>query len=717
MNFFPGLFSRVLGFLRNMQAALGLRRTPMIFQVEQAECGLICLAMVAGYYGRGVDLTGLRHRYGISQRGATLRTLLHLSLDMGLDADAVQFESQELDELQPPFIAHFQSGHFVVVTTVKKHIIHFNDPALGQRVLSRSEFIKQASGYGLIVRDAIDGRAVTSPAQHFNLLTLLKRPGVLFSIVAFSVVSAIVAQLALLVIPLILRLLFDQSSFDVENLGVNALWIAGPALGFHALFSWFRNHASQSLQSRLSKELHLGVFAHLMRLPLSYFLRRNIDSLFSRLESVSYLKNVVSGTMVSSLLDGVIGIVISLLALYVFGPVAIVLFITIPIYAISSLLSAKPLQYKMREALYSDARLKASLTSLLHGIEAIKNFRAEKSVSKRWHDEFKNAEKSRDAVAMVRIRLESFYAVVFSLDLAIVIIGGAYLLVRGDLTPGAYSGLIFLRMVLSQSMRGFFSRIVELVNIREHLYFLSDILLTPAAQSSAPVAENGVAPPDIVLRDVEFRYSAHTPPVLSEINMDIKSGEFLALIGPSGGGKSTLLKLLLGIEEPSCGQINYVDMPKDTSPRVAAVMQNDQLLPGTILENITLFETEPDLEQARLAARLACIDDDIMSLPMRYDSYVGQVAKAFSGGQVQRILLARALYAQPSILILDEATSHLDPETEARVEENLARLDCTRIAVSHHAQIVNHADRVFKIEGGQLLAWEKRKEFELVSNA
>ena len=681
-------------------------RVPFVPQMEAVECGAACLAMVLGAHGRHRPLVELRQACGVSRDGANALALLRAAREEGLEAEAVRVEAEHLGDLPVPAILHWNFNHFLVLERVTASGAVVVDPALGRRKVSREELDRAFTGVGLAFAPAEGFQ--TLPKRRPSLgryreLLRSARP----HLIQLLVVS-LMLQLLGLVFPMANQILLDRVLAPKQE-----PWLWGLAFGLGTatvakiLLTLVRSWVIQGLQTRLDLDLLSGFLGHLLRLPLAFFLQRTPGDLQQRVQSNVQLRALFTSRSVSALLDAFL--LVGYAALMVaYQPKLGALVLAFGAIRVAVLWIQMDLnQQSMAAEMAAGGREGGALVEAFSSLETLKASGAEGHMARRTADRL--VERINAGLLRRQLDLLAGQASVLVQGLAgaAVLWVGGNLVVEERMTVGVYAAFIALQSLFLGPLESLLSAAGQLQFVGNHLMRLDDVLDTPPEPTGeqAPGRLAGA----IAIEGVSFAYSPGGPPVLQDITVDIRSGEKVALVGPTGAGKSTLARLMLGMHVPSMGGIRFdgrdlrdLDLPS-LRRQMGVVLQDTFLFDATVRANLSL--NDPSLPEARLvwAARMACIWDVIEGLPQGLDSRIGENGNLLSGGQRQRLSLARALAHEPSILLLDEATSALDLETEARLHANLASLGCTRILIAHRLATVRDADRILVVDGGRIV--------------
>jgi ATP-binding cassette subfamily B protein RaxB len=673
-------------------------------QTEAAECGLVCLAMVASYHGHKIDLNTLRRRHPVSLNGVTLRALIQVASHLHLLCRPLRCELEDLRNLRRPAILHWDMSHFVVLGTVTRTGIVVHDPASGEQSYEFAEASKHLTGIALELTPA-EGFTVRDERVRLPLSvfwTQLAGSGhALVQVLALSVVLQALALTA----PFYMQLTVDEviARGDVDLLFVLALGF-GLLVLIRTATTAVRSLIILSMQNVLHFHLGARLFRHLIRLPLSFFEKRHIGDVLSRFSSLQPIRNLLAEGLVSALLDGTMAAV-TLVMIFVYSfQLALVVVTAFLLYAALRLALYRVIWQRTEATIQAQAQENSTFIESVRAIQSLKLFNRESEREGQWLNRYSDVVAANVHLGRAKITFSTMNDAIFGLENVITIYLAATLALNNVLTVG----MIFAFMSYKQS---FTDRAVQLIEkaldfriLGLHLERLSDIALTPVERGhEQPIAYAREIQGRIELKNVCFRYSENDAYVLEDVSFKIAPGEFVNIMGPSGGGKSTLVKVMLGLLEPSAGEVLIDGIPLSASSKrayreqVGALMQDDQLLSGSIADNICFFDPNFDQNRMIACAQLAGIHQEIMAMPMTYNSLVGDMGSSLSGGQKQRLMLARALYRRPRILFLDEGTAHLDIENEQHINRSLRGMPMTRISVAHRPDISVGADRVIRI--------------------
>lgn len=686
----------------------GGRRTPMVRQSEAAECGLACLAMVASHHGFHVDLTMLRRRFGHSLKGATLRSLIQVAEKIGFAGRPLRAEVHDLAKIGLPAVLHFDLNHFVVLTKIKRGLsgqrYRIHDPALGAQWIDADEMSRRFTG---IVLELIKTQAF-APAAHkvpLRIGQLWSRMTGLWPSLGQVIILSIVLQIIALGAPFYMQLAVDSAipAFDVDLLKMLAIGFGGLAL-ISFVTSWLRSLILVSFGNALSYQMVVNLCRHLLQLPLPWFEKRHVGDIISRFNSTQPISNLLSQGLVAALIDGVMAL-LTLALMIVYSPLlAAVAVIAWGLFAALKFGFIQTMRVRSVDVIRTAAKESTSFIESIRGVGAIKAFGQEGNRLRMWQQQKADAINAQVKLGRMTSGFDAGGQFIIAAERVLFI----YLAIKMAMDGTFTVGMIFAFMAYKQHFLDASTRLVDqaisyrLLDV--HLNRIADIAL---ARTEEP--EGGSSPSRrsvsgaLELRTAGFRYGMGEAEVLRAVDLKIEAGEMVALVGPSGGGKTTLLKLMAGLFEPSYGQVLVDGVPlKDFGldnwrRQIGFVSQEDTLYAGTIAENIAFFDPEIDMDRVREVAAMAAVHDELEALPMRYETLIGDMGSALSGGQKQRVLLARALYSNPAILFIDEGTAHLDQASERRVMDALNALPMMRIISAHRPVPVEGATKLFLV--------------------
>jgi len=692
----------------------GRQRTPYIPQGEASECALACLAMVAGFHGYKTDLITLRQRYGMSLKGANLKQVMQVAEDIGFNARPLRGEIEDLPQLGMPAILHWNLNHFVVLTAITGGIrgrrYHIHDPACGAVVLSEADVSRSWTGVALDLLRSESFKPKIEQRQ-LNITQLWSKMTGFWGTIRQVVLLSLVMQLVLLATPFFLQISIDTvfPAFDSNLLLMLALGFGGLTV-INLMASWLRSLILVTLSNSLAYQVIVNLFRHLMRLPLDYFEKRHVGDIISRFGSTQPISQLISQGMIAAFIDGLMA-VLTLTLMFVYSPLlGGVASVALGLYVALRLAFLQAIKLRNLDVITTMAKENSNFIESVRGIAAIKAFGQEGNRQRLWQKSKANAVNAQVKLGRLTAGFDALGQFVIGAERVVFVYIAINLAFDSLLTVG----MIFAFQAYKQQFLDAGMRLTEqAINyqiVKVHLTRIADIALSPTEEGEV---EKSNEEPDftkpLVLDRVFYRYGTNEPMVLQGVSLKIEPGEFIAITGPSGGGKTTLMKILMGLFEPNQGAIRLGERPISSYRKakyrrcIGSVAQGDMLYAGSLSENIAFFDPEIDIERVREVARMAQISAEVEAMPMGYDTLVGDMGSVLSGGQLQRVLLARALYPNPMVLILDEGTANLDAENEAKILQALKTLEITRIAVAHRPATLEAATRTVEMRDGHLI--------------
>lgn len=678
-------------------------KLPMIFQDELAECGHACVAMISNFWGHQLDLFSLRKINTPSARGITLKTIHQLFENLSFRTRALKVSLSDLNLVKCPAILHWNMNHFVVLKKVNKHSIVIHDPARGIIKCNMDEVSQSFTGIVLEVEKSTDFQTVKTQ-ETLKLTSFSKTATGINKVLILLMCLSLSIEVLSLINPLFMQFVTDDvlSSNSMGNLYVIASAFAVLGL-FHVFVEYIRGSMVIYLTTNLTEQFASNIVKHILKLPLDFFEKRSKSDLQSKFQSIDQIQKKISTDFINTVLDGLM-ILINIVVMFIYSARLTVLVVgSLLIYIGIRCSSYYFLAKSTEKSIQQHAKAAAYFLETLEGIMSIKSFSKENARFSIWKNSYLNALNADVHICRLNLIYTVANQLLVTLELIIVVCFGAKLVLSNQFSLGMLMAFLAYRLLLVNKASSFIQNIFDYKLISIQLNRLSDITF-----QKPEIVESGFGALEsmqgkLSLKNLCFKYNPMDDYIFNSVNLEIKVGEKVAIIGPSGCGKSTLLKVMMGLLEKTHGDIYIDDISindcglKNYRQVTAAVMQEDILLSGSILDNIVFFDEELDLGSVYEVAKLACIHDFIRQLPMGYESRVGDMGSMLSGGQKQRILLARALYKRPKILFLDEATSHLDSENEKHINQSLKTLNITQIIVAHRKETIQMADRVISL--------------------
>ena len=674
-------------------------RLSVVLQADNAECGLACLSMVAGYHGHRETLREYRSRFRVSSRGTTLASLRDYAEQLGFQTRAVRAELHELPQLRSPAILHWEFNHFVVLLAVGRRWAKIADPAVGIRRIPLHLLNERFTGVAL---ELVPTSSLTpsKAVEAVPLGTFLPAFRGLGSSLAGVFVMTLALQAFALALPLNVQFTIDQGVRQGDWNLVMALALGFGLVGFTSVATqWLRTLLVQHVGNTLSFRMVVGLGHHLLRLPDSWFVARHTGDVMSRFASTEPIRRFLMTGAFAMLVDAAMALGALGILLTYSRDLALALCVFLIVMAGIRLGTFGWLRELTRETIAAAAQEDTSFIENVERQRAIKLLGAEAHREDVWGERFVAQINAQNRLARFRAHVLFATGSVGTVQTVVILMLGAGKVIQGEFTLGmlfAFSSYAAIFAVRLQSLIG---SLINLRMLRLHRERIADIAVEEREPSSAGAATGRTLAGRIEVRGVRFAYGDDAPNILEDFDFMVSPGEFVAIEGASGCGKSTFIKLLCRLAAPQAGTIlvDGVELASlDTRHyrrKLGVVMQDDDLFSGNLVENIAVDTEDVDFERVEAAARLACLHDEIERLPMQYMTLVGHMGSTLSGGQRQRVMIARAFYREPAIILLDEGTAHLNDELQGRVLDNLRATGATIVAASHDERVLARADR------------------------
>jgi ATP-binding cassette, subfamily B, bacterial CvaB/MchF/RaxB len=682
----------------------GRSRLPSILQTEAAECGLACLAMIASYHRYRIDLNTLRRRHPVSLKGVTLRGLIQVANQLHLAGRPLRFELDNLRLLTLPAIVHWDMNHFVVLKSVSGKAIVIHDPASGVRSYTLAEASKHLTGVALELVPS-EGFAPKHEKARLPFRVFLGHLSGMGSPLTQVFILSVILELLVIAAPLYLQITVDEviargdaSLMLTLALGFGLLTIIN--VGTYAL----RSHITLVVQNAVHFHIGARLFHHLIRLPLNFFEKRHIGDVLSRFQSIEPIRKVLAEGLILAAIDGLMALA-TLAMIFIYSVrLALVVMLAVLLYLTLRLATYRKFRTLNEAYIRALAQENTNFIESARAIQSIKLFNRETDRESQWFNLHADTVNASIRMGRASVHFGTMNRAIFGCENIVIVYLAATLALSNEISIGMIFAFMAYKLSFTEKAGALIEKLLDFRLLDLHLERIADIALNPLEPGhDRPLLPLMSIRGGLELRNVCFRYAETERFVLENINLKVKAGSFLTIVGPSGGGKTTLVKIMLGLLEPTSGEVLVDGISLQTiglrvyRDQVAAVMQEDQLLSGSISDNICFFDPQFDHAKMLSCAQLAGVHDEIMAMPMAYNSLIGDMGSSLSGGQKQRILLARALYKNPRILFLDEGTAHLDVAKEREINEKLRRLEITRISVAHRPDIATGADTILRI--------------------
>ncbi len=708
------------------------------YQSETNECGLACVAMISTYLGRECWLEDIRPRFVPSGRGTSAETLITIARELGFIAGAVRLREGKIDAKYLPLIIHWNSDHYVILERINDRQAVVVDPSLGRRVVRKAEFEKCFDGVAIAIHPPADAamsrkRGLSAGRFHRLLPVLrflgweeLRRPSAL-GVLALVLLTEFAGLASPIFIGKAVGLLSDQLSDLVVPLAqLAAIFILLNLVQGGAIY--IRGHLIGRMSAEMLSRWTEVAYRHLLSLPLNFFLSRSVGGITSRLSSLRSLQTLLTGRIVTAALDLMVALVAMVVAWH-YAPWAVAVILgTMLVYAAARSIVNKKSAFYAEMSLVQLAQQDAELIDSVKGIATLKaGLNAEHRIA-RYRNMAANAIEYQNLSQRFGVGIDALASVFVGIQRTVIVSLGVYFISKGSFNVAYLAAMLAYLDILSSRVSRLIDTSSDTVNVMLHLSRLRDVVRAEpeVRQEHVCRTESGSkdahGTPRLRLSELSFRHAGGSSDVFSSVSLNVYANERVVITGRSGQGKSTLLMVAAGLLESTSGKVE-VDLqsitdigPENYRDRIGVVLQEDYLFPGSILENISSFQLNPSREWAMECCRVAGIIDEVRDLPMGILTRVADGGSNFSGGQRQRLCLARALYKKPSILILDESSSHLDSETERFINEQLRSHDFAILSVAHREETISYADRILNLEGGLLkpvIAPSQRKIVEI----
>ncbi|MFP2933204.1 peptidase domain-containing ABC transporter [Pyxidicoccus sp. 3LG] len=695
------------------------KRVPFVAQLAATDCGAACLSMVLGYWGRRVGLDEVHAATGLTLRGVSATALLEAGQRFGLVGRAARADIDELHLLEPATILHWEFRHFVVFERLTSKGVELVDPGFGRRIVPMEQFRKSFTGIALLFEPSESfqpGGATPGPRRYLRLIT--ERSTTLRRVLVMS----LLLQLFALALPSLTGAVVDRV---VPSGDATLLAILSAGMGLLVIFQFVsalvRAHLLLHLRTYLDARMTVGFLDHLVRLPFSFLQLRSTGDLMSRLNSNATVRELLTSGALSAVLDG--SLVFIYLALLFFGSWQLALLaLGLALLQVLVFVFARKRQRElMSRSLEVNASAQNYEVELFSGMQTLKAMGLEDRAVQHWSNLYVDVLN----VSLDRGRLsaltDSITATLRMASPLVTLAVGTWLVLdQRQLTLGEMLAINALAGNFLTPISSLVATAFQLQLVGSYLDRVDDILQARPEQSDDTPRRAHTLKGGIQVEHVTFQYGSRAAPVLQDVSVDIQPGQFVAIVGRSGAGKSTLANLLLGLYLPTQGDIRYdgislreLDL-REVRRQMGVVLQSPALFHGDIRRNIAYSDPTLPMERVLEAARRAQIHDEVMAMPMKYETVLSDLGHSLSGGQRQRLALARALVHGPAVLLLDEATNALDTKTERAVQDAIAELRCTRVVIAHRLSTIRDADLILVMDQGRLV--EQGRHDELLAS-
>jgi ABC-type bacteriocin/lantibiotic exporter with double-glycine peptidase domain len=682
---------------------------PIILQLTPTDCGAACLAMTLEHVGKKLPIEEVRAAVGSGKLGVSARQLVEAARGFGLRARAIKARPDQLKFLTSGTILHWEMNHFVVFESAQGNFVRVVDPAVGPRRIPMADVARMLTGVALVFEPTLalvaeDKRPKTRWARYRRWV---------FGVGGYwprILAASFALQLVALAGPGLMGVTVDkivprQDYHLLELIAAGVLMVAS----FQFLAGFLRAHLLLHLRTYIDAEMALELLEHLLDLPYAFFQQRSAGDILMRLGSGSQIRELLTSGAMAALLDGSL-VILYFVLLVVAAPM--LGFAALGIALVQAgvfLLVGRRNSELMAEQLATQAKLSGFQVEMLAGMESVKSMGAEHRMVTRWASLYVDTLN----VSLDKGRLLAGFSTLvgsfsFLGPIALVLLG-AKMVLDGELSLGSMLALAALGSGFLGPVNTLVSTAMQLQLLSGFMARIEDVLDSPTERRREAAGRGKSLTGNVELSRVSFRYDPKGALVVDDVSLTVKQGELIAIVGSSGSGKSTLARLIAGLYRPMSGRIAFDGVPleqwdpPDLRSQLGMVTQDTRLFAATIRDNIAMLDPEVPLERVEAAARKAHIHEDVMAVPMGYDTLLADGGASLSGGQRQRIALARALLSEPTVMVLDEATSALDTVTERKVQLQLSALKCTRVVIAHRLSTVVDADRIVVLDRGKIV--------------
>lgn len=682
------------------------KRVPFIQQMEYSECGLACLAMLLNYYRHHTDLNQLREEYPAPRGGYSLFNLVEIAQNKHFETEAFRTDTGHLKELHLPAIIHWEGKHFVLLEKIHARRYTIVDPASGRQRITEEDFLHKFTGYIVTLKPSSDFETKKATTSSLLLNYLKKYKWMLLYILIFT----LGLQAVMVSIPLFTKWFIDQvvATKDPSFLSQTGFMLLLMLITY-IFINGMRSIIIAFVQTKLDRAIMDDFMDTLLHLPFPFFDNRSNGDILFRANSNIYIREILSTTLITLFIDLLLLITYSAMMIKFSLPLSLVLICTSAVLGLTLFLNSKVVRKMVDNNIRDKIQVQSTVTEMVYNTLDIKVLGIEDRLFGKWKKKYEHQLHSTQKLNIWGSLIQTFTSAIQVILPLFILWLGAFMVLRGDITMGtllAFSSIAgsFITPVISIS-----NNYTELVSLKSYFSRIQDVLKTKKEQEQpdkllAPEQLKG----KIEFRNVSFKYNRFNEEIIKNISFIIHPGESAAIVGHSGSGKSTIAKLLLGLNKPTSGQILIDDIPIEQYNLVklralmGSVLQEAQLFNGTIRENIRM-SSEANDEQVIHAAQKAYIYNEIMSTPLGFETIVTESGANFSGGQRQRLLLARALVSAPKVLILDEATSSLDNISELYIKKSISKQPCTKLIIAHRLDTIQDADKILLLHNGQII--------------
>lgn len=700
-------------------------RTSTLLQMEAVECGAAALGIILSFYGRFVSLAKLREECGVSREGSKAFNILKAAKNYGLNAKGLKLPLEMIKTLRPPYIVFWNFNHFLVVEGCGKKRVYLNDPASGRRTVSWEEFDRAYTGVVLTMEPGANFHKGGKKSHIISALSSRLQNS--WGTIVFCLLAGLLLTLPRLAIPAFSQVFIDEILVQDRQEWLRPLLLGMLMTGvLQAFLARLRLTYLRRLMVKLSVSTSGQFLWHILRLPVGFYAQRFAGEISSRVQLNDKVAEVLSGRLATTVIDAVM-MVFYLLIMIQYNLILSAIAVGFALINILALLFLSQTRVDANMQLAQEYGKVGGVTvSGIQSIETIKASGLESDLFARFAGYYAKAMNAQQELGLQTQILTTLPTTLTALTTASILLVGGFQVMNGNLTIGMLVAYQSLTLSFLQPVNGLVNFASTLQDLEADLNRLDDVLQNPVdleverkedtgTQRRGDAENSFLSFPlhklhgHVELRNITFGYSRVEPPLIENLSLTIRPGQRIALVGGSGSGKSTIAKLICGLYQPWQGEIYFDGIVRSQIPRsvlancLTMVEQDIFLFAGTIRENLALWDltvSEVDLVQA---CQDAAIHEAILSMPEKYDTELIEGGMNISGGQRQRLEIARALVKNPKVLVLDEATSALDAQTEQIINLNLQRRGCSCIVVAHRLSTIRNCDEIIVLERGQIV--------------
>lgn len=685
----------------------------LIMQNSKEESLIACLVMIATSYGLEFDWNKIRKKNQLTEGWEDHNASINIADGLGVNIRFIGIETSELAKLELPSILRWDENHAVVLSAINGDYFTIYDPACGVKIIQRAELNNHFAGHTMECRQSNDFRKNEKGEKKLHLSDLWNNSkGLKTGLIQLLVISFMI-EILTTSLPFLTQLIVDDV---LVNNDYDLLALLG--IGFsiiivlRAVTEYFRSYILIFFGNKISFQFSLNICSHLLRLPVEFFDSRHMGDVVSRYNSANDIKEFLTSSVVVALVDGVM-VLATLTLMFIYSPLlTMVALLSIAIYGVIRISMYRSFFVRNEERLIANAEENSNFMENVSGISSIKLFGMEANRLSLWQNYLVKALNSGIRLQRLVMLNTFFNGLLYGFEIVLIAYLGAHLVLEKEMSAGMLLAFLGHKDNLLQKSFRLLDTIVSFKMLNVHLERISDIALTKKEKCVEKKRGGCAVAPSKSFFDVSnvaYKYEKNKNFLFNNISLQADKEESICIIGESGCGKSTLIRVLASLYSPTSGDIHLEGISvtdlglREFRNNIGVVLQNDILFQGTILDNICFFDPIPDHDRVQYVSKLAAIHENILEKTEQYETRVGNLGVGLSGGEVQRILIARALYKQPKILFLDEATSHLDMETERQVNKAISEMKITRIMVAHRLETIKSADKIFQLTPAGLL--------------